>query len=186
MLWRAGVAVLLAPSLLVWLLRGAALAARCAPGPGACHGIALGAGFRDTLSLSWLLGTNTPVMIAIALVASIAALIARRPLLAAATLLLLPLTTLILPMLAVASATYPGCTIDEGGVGDCTLWGAQMGMAFHDAASVTWLIYGFAPYTFSLALMIGVVGLFLARMRPMGHATANPHGFPDERFSRRD
>ena len=182
--WTACLALVLGPSLLVWIVRGVALAARCAPGPDACHGMALGGGLRDTLELAWIVNGNTLVLVMVALVAAIACLVAHRPLLGAFTLLLLPLAGLMLPMAAVYSSLYQGCTISEAGIGDCTLWGAQMGMSFHTAASVTWLIYGFAPYSFALALMLGAIGWFLLRVRaPMGHATAR---FPDERFPHRD
>lgn len=185
-IWAACVAFLLGPSLLVWIVRAVALAAQCAPGPEPCRGMVLGGGLRDALTLSWTVSTDTLILIAVALVASVACLFARRPLLAASTLLLLPLAALILPMAAVYSAMYQGCPVSESGIGDCTLWGAQMGMSFHTAASVPWLIYGFAPYSFSLALMLGIIGWFLLRTRPLGHATANPHRFPDDRFRHRD
>ena len=144
----------------------------------------LGGGLRDALSLAWSVGTNMIVLFALALTAAIAGLVARHPLLAASSLLLLPLAALILPMGAVYSATYPGCQVSEAGIGDCRLWGAQMGMSFHFAASVPWTIYGFAPYSFSLALMLGAIGWFLLHARPRGHATASARRVPDDRFSR--
>jgi hypothetical protein len=186
-IWAACVTILLGPALLVWIVRGAALAAQCAPGPDPCRGMPLGGGLRDALALAWSVSTDTTILIALALIAAVACLFARRPLLAASTLLLLPLASLILPMAAVYTAMYEGCPVSESGIGNCTLWGAEMGMSFHTAASVPWLIYGFAPYSFSLALMIGLIGWFLLRTtRPLGHATANPHRFPDERFRHRD
>jgi hypothetical protein len=185
-IWAACVTILLGPSLLVWIVRGVALAAQCAPGPGLCRGMALGGGLRDALNLAWSVSTDTWLLIALAFLAAVACLFARRPLLAASTLLLLPLAAPLLPMAAVYSAIYQDCPVSEAGIGDCTLWGAQMGMSFHTAASINWLVYGFAPYTFSLALMVGIIGWFLMRTRPLGHATANPHRFPDERFTHRD
>ncbi|MBV9542374.1 MAG: hypothetical protein JO167_14020 [Alphaproteobacteria bacterium] len=185
-IWASCVAVLLGPSLLVWIVRGVALAAQCAPGPEPCRGVALGGGLRDALNLAWLVSSNTLVLVAITLAASIAILFNRRPLIATITLLLLPLASLMLPMAAVYSALYRDCQVSEAGIGDCTLWGAQMGMSFHTAASVPWLIYGFAPYSFAIALMLGIVGWFFTRPRAVGHATASPHRFPDERFRHRD
>jgi hypothetical protein len=183
-LWAACCAALLGPSLLVWIVRSVALAAQCAPGPDLCHGMELGGGLRDALSLAWSVGTNMFVLFSLALTAAVAALVARHPFLAASSLLLLPLAALILPMGAVFSATYPDCPVSEAGIGDCRLWGAQMGMSFHFAASVPWTIYGFAPYSFSLALMLGAIGWFLLHARPRGHATASARRFPDDRFSR--
>ena len=185
-IWAACAAILLGPSLLVWIVRAVALGAQCAPGPDLCRGMELGGGLRDALSLAWWVSTNTLILVTIALVAAIACLFARRPLLAASTLLLMPFAALILPMTAVYVSMYQGCPVSEAGIGDCTLWGAQMGMSFHTAASVLWLIYGFAPYSVSLALMLGAIGMFLLRARPVGHATANPHRFPDDRFRHRD
>src|SRR5690348_538957 len=82
--------LLLGPSLLAWAVRGAAAAAQCAPGPGACRGIALGDGFRDVLTLAWALGSNTWLLLGIALAAAIAAMFMRRPLLGASVVLLGP------------------------------------------------------------------------------------------------
>src|ERR1700710_1072346 len=174
-IWAACVTILLGPSLLVWIVRGVALAAQVAPGPQLCRGMAL--------DLAWSVSTDARLLIALSLVAAVACLFARRPLLAASTLLLLPLAAPLLPMAAVYSAMYQGCPVSEAGIGDCTLWGAQMGMSFHTAAGVNWLVYGFAPFTFALSLMVGIIGWFLTRTRPLGHATANPHRFPDERFT---
>jgi len=81
---------------------------------------------------------------------------------------------------------YPGCTVSEAGIGSCVLWGAEMGASFHAAAGVQWQIYSFVPYSFSIALMLGIIGLFLMRTRPLGHATANPHRMPDSRFGDRE
>ncbi len=88
------------------------------------------------------------------------------------------LVALTLPMLAVIASRYDGCQINPDGIGDCTLWGAKMGMAFHAAAQVPDRIAAFAPYSFSLALMLGVLGWFFARPRPQ-HATAHTYRFPD-------
>jgi hypothetical protein len=185
-IWLACVVILLGPSLLVWILRGAALAAQCAPGPDLCHGMPLGGGLRDALMLAWVVGTNMMLLVGLSLAASIAALFTRRPLLAASTLLLLPLAAPLLPMAAVYSAMYQDCAVSESGIGDCTLWGSQMGMSFHTAAGINWMVYGFVPYTFAMALMIGAIGWFVTRPRALGHATANPHRFPDQRFTHRD
>jgi len=161
--WGVCVAILLVPSLLAWSVRFMALGMQCAPGPQLCQGIGLGGGLRDTLGLCWLIGTDTLLSIVIALAASIAALCDRRPLLAALSLLLLPIAALVLPTLAVYISTYDGCEVNEAGVGTCMLWGASMGMSFHHAASVPWLLYGFVPYSFALSLIVGAVGFLFFR-----------------------
>ena len=53
--WGLCIAVLLGPALLVWIVRGIGFAARCAPGPDLCHGIALGALAEASLS-----GSSSP------------------------------------------------------------------------------------------------------------------------------
>lgn len=190
----ASAGLLLGPSLLAWSVRGIAAAAHCAPGAELCRGIALGDMFRGTLALAWALGTSTWLLLGIACATAIAAMFMRRPILGAGAMLFGPLLALMLPMAAVYSAAYPGCEISEAG-GACILWGAQMGDGVRAAASVPSVIYGFAPLSFALALMLGVLGWFIARRRdPRGHAQASMHNaasstsfrVPDYRFTDRD
>jgi hypothetical protein len=179
--WAICCVTLIAPSLLVWIVRGTAFAMHCAPGPDRCHGIVLGAGLRDALNLAWTLPTNSLVLLIVAFSAAIAAVVARRVLLGALTLVAVPVIALLLPMIAVFSATYKNCEVNEGGVGDCPLWGANMGMAFHQAANVTDLVYGFAPYTFAAALMLGMLGWFFTRPRASRATTASAMRMPERR-----
>lgn len=162
------VAVLLAPSALVWLVRAMGYAFKCAPGPALCHGVTLGGGLRDALNLAWVIGANPDIAIAIAFAAAVTALAARRPLSAGLSLLVLPIAAILLPTAAVWASTYDGCQVNDAGVGDCTLWGAQMGMAFHQAALSQGLIYDFAPYTIALALMALAIGLLFFRPEKYG------------------
>jgi hypothetical protein len=162
-LWTLCAAVLLGPSVLVWVVRLSALFAGCQPGPGVCHGIPLGGGLRDTLALSWLIGSNCFLALVIALVSAVAALSVRRPLMAAMGLLLLPIAAVLLPTLAVAATTYNGCQVNEDGIGDCLLWGANMGMSFHNAAAASQALYEAMPYNFALALMVGAIGFVFFR-----------------------
>ncbi|HEY2069004.1 MAG TPA: hypothetical protein VGG48_05575 [Rhizomicrobium sp.] len=159
----AAATVLLAPSALVWFVRLTALAMQCGPGPDACRGQMLGGGLRDALDLAWIVGDSPVVAVTIAAIGAVAALIAHRPLSAGLSLLILPLAALILPTVAVWTSLYHGCNPNEAGVGDCTLWGAQMGMAFHEAARVPNMIYDIAPYSFALALMMGAIGFLFFR-----------------------
>lgn len=164
LIWSVCAATLLLPSLLVWIVRGAAYAMQCIPGADLCQGHAFGAGLRDTLTFAWALpAASIGIFVGIAFLAALAALFARKPLLAAASMLLLPIAALVFPMTAVLSAVYPGCSFNEAGVGECVLWGTQQGMSFHYASSVQTAIYGFAPYSFALSLMIGILGWFFAR-----------------------
>ena len=148
-IWGVCVALLLGPSLLVWIVRGAAFAVQCEPGPELCHGMMLGGGLRDALMLAWGISTNVFFLIAVSIAAT----------------LLLPILAPVLPMLAVVSSRYDDCSVNSDGIGDCTLWGAQMGMSFHTAASVPDILYALTPFSFALTLMLGLLGWFFARPR---------------------
>ena len=182
MLWGLCVALLLGPALLVWTVRTAAYAAQCEPGPYACSGMLLGGGLRDALELAWSIDTSVTMLIGVSILATLAAFRARKPILGTLSLLLLPILSPVLPMLAVLSAKYPDCPISTDGIGSCELWGAQMGMSFHTAASVPDIIYGITPYTFALTLMLGLLGWFFARPKEPAppHAMAQMRRFMDE------
>lgn len=169
-IWSVCVALLLGPSLLVWIVRGAAYAAQCDPGPQLCRGMSLGGGLHDALNLAWGVSTNPFFLIAVSITATLAAFTARHWLAGTLSLLLLPILALVLPMFAVASARYGDCAVNVDGIGNCTLWGAQMGMSFHTAASVYDILYGLAPFSFSLTLMLGLLGWFFARPRERRNA----------------
>jgi hypothetical protein len=175
-------AVLLGPSLLVWIIRGVGFAAQCAPGPDPCRGMTLGGGLRDALALAWTVGTDVVLVIVLAVIASVAFFAARRPLLGALCLVLLPILPSVVPMFAVYVSRYDGCEINADGIGNCVLWGARMGRSFHTAATVPDMVYGFVPYSLALALMVGLLGWFLARPKPPApqHATARIRRFDDE------
>ena len=161
--WATCIAVLILPSVLVWIARASALAMSCDPTPNLCHGLALGGGMRDALNLAWFIGLDTMLVIVIALVAAIAMLMSRRPLVAALTMLLLPIAPLAFPALAVFSVWNADCMPNEEAVGDCLLWGAKLGMNAHNAVIAEYAIFGIVPYTFALALMLGVIGFLFFR-----------------------
>jgi hypothetical protein len=175
-------AVLLGPSLLVWVIRGAGFAAQCPPGPQLCRGMTLGGGLHDALALAWTIGTDFVLLIVLTTMAAVACFATRRPLAGALSLLFLPILPSLLPMLAVYVSRYDGCDINPDGIGSCILWGMPMGKAFHTAATVPDLIYGFVPYSFAIALMVGVIGWFLSRPKPTPppHATARIRRFDDD------
>ena len=162
-LWALCAALLLGPSILVWIVRLSALLAHCDPGPGLCHGQPLGGGLRDTLALAWVIGSNTTVALIIALISAALALSVRKPLMASMGLLLFPISAVILPITAVYVSTYDGCQINEDGIGDCVLWGARMGMSFHQAAVAASNLSDTMPYSIALALMVGVVAFVFFR-----------------------
>jgi hypothetical protein len=164
--WAISVAVLLGPAALVWIVRAVGYAAQCAPGPALCHGMPLGAGLRDALSLSWAVSLNTWFLIGLSIFATLAAFRAYRPMLGTLTLLLLPILSLVLPMIAVLVSRYEDCPVSSDGIGSCMLWGAAMGMSFHNAAMARDLVYGIVPYTFALTVMLGLLGFFFAHPKP--------------------
>ena len=178
-IWALCLGVLLGPSALVWFIRGVGFAAQCAPGPDLCRGMALGGGLRDALSLAWSVGTDILLTVALTTVAAVACFADRRRASATLCLIFLPILPAVLPTLAVYVSKFDGCAINPDGIGTCVLWGARMGRSFHTAATVPDMIYGVVPYTFALALMIGVLGWFLTRSRPppRTHATAHIRRF---------
>jgi hypothetical protein len=182
MIWALCLAVLLGPSLLVWTIRGVGLAAQCVPGPDLCRGMALGGGLRDALSLAWGVGTDILLTIVLATIAAVACFAARRPISGSLCLVFLPILPALLPMFAVVVSRYDGCEINADGIGNCTLWGAKMGRSFHVAATIPDLVYGVLPFSLALALMISVIGWFLARPKPPppAHATARIRRFEDD------
>ena len=128
----------------------------------------LGGGLRDTLAFSWVIGSSTFLALLIALVSAVPPLSVRKPLMAAMGLLLLPISAVLLPIVAVYVSMYDGCQINEDGIGDCVLWGAKMGMSFHEAAVTSTNLIDTVPYSFALALMVGAVGFIF--FRPKGRA----------------
>ncbi|HEX2592982.1 MAG TPA: hypothetical protein VHL34_15895 [Rhizomicrobium sp.] len=179
LVWALCCTALLAPSLFVWLVRGTAYAIQCAPGPETCKSLPLGMALHGALQAAWLIPQNALILLVVAFTAAIAAVVAHRVLLGALTLVFAPVASLVLPMIAVFSATHAQCSVNEGGVGDCPLWGAHMGMAFHQAANVNDLVYGFAPYTFAAALMLGMLGWFVTRPKAPRQRTAAMMKMPD-------
>lgn len=178
--WALCVAVMLVPALLVWIVRLTALFSGCAPGPDLCHGMALGAGLRDALNLSWVVSTSPFLLGALGLLAMFLAFRVCRPLTGTLSLLLLPLLAPTLPILAVLFSRYDGCSISSEGIGSCQLWGAAMGSSFHHAATARDVMFAIFPYTFALTVMLGVLGFVFARPKP----PPEPH--PMARMRRRD
>jgi hypothetical protein len=164
--WALCVAVMLAPALLVWIVRLTAFFLGCAPGPGLCRGLPLGAGLRDALNLSWVIATSPFLLGALGLLAMFLAFRICRPLMGTLSLLLLPILSPILPILAVLLSRYEGCAVSSDGLGSCQLWGAAMGMSFHNAAIARDVAIAIFPYTFSLTVMLGLLGFFFARPKP--------------------
>ena len=169
--WALCVAVLIGPSVLVWAVRLTALFTGCAPGPGLCHGMTLGAGLRDTLGLAFLVASNAWLVVGLSLAATLIAFRACRPLLGTLSLASLPILAPMLPILAVLASRYHGCSADT--IGSCQMWGAAMGFTFRDAAAAREVLYSIYPYTFALTVMLGIIGFCFARPKPPVQAMAD-------------
>jgi len=124
-----------------------------------------GSGLQTSLTLAWWIGTHVVLLIALSIITAAACFAMRRPVAGGTSLLFLPILPSVLPMLAVYLSRYPGCDINPDGIGTCMFWGTPMGKAFHTAATVPDLIYSFAPYSFAIALVAGVIGWFLMRSK---------------------
>lgn len=171
LLWALCVAVLMGPALLVWAIRLSALG--CTPGPQLCYGMPLGAALRDALALCWGI-SNTTVLIAVPVLAALLAFRAQSPVLGTLTLLALPVASLLLPLLAVFASRHAACPAFADGFNTCVLWGASMGTSFHNAAAAYDTVCEIMPYTVALTVVMGVLGFFFARPKPVPpHAMAH-------------
>jgi hypothetical protein len=144
--------------------------------------MSLGGGVRDALSLAWGVGTDILLTLVLATIAAVARFTARHRLTGALSLVFLPILPALLPMLPVFVSRFDGCEINPDGIGTCALWVARMGKSFNTAATVPDMIYGMVPYSFALALMVSLIGWFLARPKPPPpmHATARIRRFEDD------
>jgi hypothetical protein len=161
-IWFAGLAVMLVPAIVAWIVRVVGYAVHCEPSAPQCLGspfdAILGAILRGSLDLSWLVSTTVPFTLGITFLAALAAVVALRPVTAALTVLIAPLAAILLPTFIVGATTYDGCQINPDGLGDCKVWGEPMGMAFHTAATATQLLYTYTPIVAAGALVVGLFG----------------------------
>jgi hypothetical protein len=79
----------------------------------------------------------------------------------------LPPLAWLLPMTVVMQAAHAACMVNEGGVGDCVVWGTSMGMTFHAAPVVGWMAVLVFPASGAGALLgVLVVGARAIAKRP--------------------
>ncbi|MGQ0741336.1 MAG: hypothetical protein ACT4OG_03445 [Alphaproteobacteria bacterium] len=160
--WIAGLAILLAPAIAAWALRGIGFILQCDPAAASCLGepfdTVLAAALRGSLDLAWFVSTTVPLALGIVFLAAMAAIIALRPVSAGLTVLIAPLAVLLLPILLINATRYDGCQINADGLGECTVWGQPMGMSFHSAEIAPQFIYTYAPLAVSGAVVIGLLG----------------------------
>ncbi len=103
-------------------------------------------------------------MISLAMIVTLAAIIARSPARAFIGVFAGPTLALLLPVFVVMSAAYPGCRIDEGGA-SCTFWGLAMGETFYAAAVAPWYVYIIPPVSFVAALAGMLIAFIVKRQR---------------------
>lgn len=143
----------LAPGMAALGTQGVARAAGCRPGGSercAPFGIDLGDALRVTLDLAWGFVSTAPLIllaIGVGLIAVRFGFSARwhRLLLGSALVLFMPLAALAFPLAAVVAGGHAGCVINEGGLGECVIYGVEMGFAYHAAAIAPWLVFLYLP-----------------------------------------
>jgi len=148
------VAFALLPALAAWAVIGLGAALGCDPaGPG-CRGLPLAALLRLSLDLAWgwAMGLGVVLGFAAALAAILLASLWR-----ALVAGLLALVCIALPIAAVAVAAHEDCMVNEGGVGDCVIWGGSMGETFHAAAVIPWFAILAVPAA-GVTLLVGLIG----------------------------
>ena len=180
-IWAACVAILLGPSSGVGGARrcaGGALRAgsRCLPGHGA------GRRFARRALLAWSVSTDTTILISVALIAAVAALFARRPLISALSFCSPPVAD---PADGRGRpfAMYQGC-LSEAGIGDCTLWGAQMGMSYRRERAGPGSTAS-CPIRRRWRADAGPIGMFDAARPASGRHRKSGHSISDDRFRQR-
>jgi len=160
--WLFVVCALLLPVTAAWLVRGGFALGGCEPAAAACFtdpiNMIMGNAFKATLNIAWMMGTTDIVTLGLTTLAAMAAIIGLRPVHSALTVLVVPLASLLLPVWLVGKTAYAGCKVSEGQVGDCVLWGTNMGDTFHMAATAPALIYTYTPFAVAGALVAGLLG----------------------------
>ncbi len=127
-------------------------------------GLNLGETLKASLDAAWM----TPVtagglwLVALALVATIAAHRAFdsfivRFLAGGVTVALTLLATIVAPVVLVIAIVHTGCQINEGGVGDCLLYGVAQGMSTHSAAVAPWMLFILGPAALAYAVIYLVI-----------------------------
>lgn len=160
--WLFALALMLAPAIIGWIVRGVTMASGCVPAAQSClrepYAPLLGSAFKGLLDFAWIIGASSPVTLGLACFAALAAVFAARPVAAALTMLFGPLLALLMPIALVGQTAYRGCAVNENGLGDCVLWGKNMGATFHMAATAQELIAGYMPFAVAGALVAGLLG----------------------------
>jgi hypothetical protein len=72
------------------------------------------------------------------------------------------IAVIVAPVILVMAIAPEACQINEGGVGDCSLYGVAQGMSTHSAAVAPWLLFFAVPAAIAYAVVYLVVLSILA------------------------
>jgi len=161
--WIALVIALLPPVIGYGVL-GFGYVQGCAPSELACGGAPIGEWLKSATSFSWQWAFGFAPALAL-LMGLCGALLGSiwRALIAALT----PLAAIVLPSVLVMSAAHETCMVNEGGVGDCVVWGVSMGDTFHTASIMVWVFLFAVPACAigGLIAIIAAIAVKIARRR---------------------
>jgi hypothetical protein len=168
----------LAPSLLIYAIaeianaRGcmAAAADPCIVGPFSM-GTALSRAIRFAAGMGTLIGFGVPLVLALAYLGLELGFrrLAVRLVLALLACLLVSFLPLVGPATAMEGLTHPGCRLNEGGVGDCTLFGVAFGQEANALLVMGWFFLVAGPLALLTFLAYVIIALVLrarARLLP--------------------
>lgn len=164
--WLTALAVAgaLLPAGLGWVVLGLGAILGCPTEAPGCAGLPLGPWLKWSLDWAWLWAVGGAAFPAIAVL--IGGMIRVRFWMVFLAAGLPPLAWL-LPMTVVMQAAHAACMVNEGGVGDCVVWGTSMGMTFHAAPVVGWMAVLVFPASGAGALLgVLVVGARAIAKRP--------------------
>lgn len=168
----------LAPSLLLYLIGELAGSSGCMAAPAdPCLAGPFSLGAALTQAIPFAAGMGTLIGFGVPLVLALAYLglelgfkrLPVRLVLALLACLLLAFVPLVGPATAMEGLAHPGCRLNEGGVGDCTLFGVAFGQAANALVVMGWFFLVAGPLAFLTFLAYVLIALVL---RARGQAIA--------------
>lgn len=167
----------LTPSLLLYLISELADAGACMAAPTApCLAGPFSLGAALTHAIPFAAGMGTLIGFGVPLVLALAYLglelgfrrLPVRLVLALLACLLVAFVPLVGPATAMEGLVHPGCPLDEGGVGDCTLFGVAFGQEANALVVMGWFFLVAGPLAFLTFLAYVLIALVLrARSRAL-------------------
>ncbi|HEX4533969.1 MAG TPA: hypothetical protein VH000_07045 [Rhizomicrobium sp.] len=161
--WLLAVIVLLTPTAGAWAVKEYALLSGCTTGPLPCTPFPLGAWFETSLDAAWFITIIGAIPLAVAIGA--AAIVSGSVWRAVIGVGIVPFAALLLAVIAALSTTsFPGCSVNEGGVKGCLLWGADLNGTFAVATVAPWLLIVW-PFVAALATLGCAIGARAVRRK---------------------